>query len=82
MTKQEEDDWHFNVVRVKYINLDSGKSILFTKLKSSMSQRRTQIMYKINSGVDCNLMPLNIFKCIFPKSTVESLCSTKIVWQS
>ena len=35
------------MLRVKYINLDSVKSVIFTKLESSISQRQTKITYKI-----------------------------------
>ena len=36
-----------NAVKVKYINLDSLKSVICTKLEVRMSQRQTKIMYKI-----------------------------------
>ena len=39
----EDQDWRFYVVRVKYINLNSVKSVLFTKLESSTSQSFTKI---------------------------------------
>ena len=47
--------------------------MIFIKLESSTSQKQSNIMYKINSRVDCNLMPLKIFKCLFPESTIGSL---------
>ena len=48
----------FDAVRVKYINLDSVKSDIFTKLESSMTQRWTHIVHKVDTGADGNLMPL------------------------
>ena len=45
----DEQDRSFDAVRVKYINLDSTKCIIFTKLESSMSQRQTCLVYKINT---------------------------------
>ena len=41
--------------------------VLFTKLESSISQRRVHITYKIDSGADGNLMPFKIFKTLFSK---------------
>ena len=35
------------------------------------------VKYRINSGSDGNLMPLKIFKTLFPKSTIEPLHATK-----
>ena len=37
--KQDKQDRNFVAVRIKYIQLDSIKSVMFTKLKSSASQR-------------------------------------------
>ena len=64
----EDHDQSFDVIRAKYINLSSIRSVLFTELESNTSQRQTKITYKINSGADENLMPFKIFKCLFPKS--------------
>ena len=38
LTNPEEHDLSFDMVRVNYINVDSGKSVTITKLESSMSQ--------------------------------------------
>ena len=67
----------FDVVRVKYITFDIIKSVLFIKLESSTSQKHTKLTYKIDSGADGNLMPVNILKSLFPKATTELLCATK-----
>ena len=80
MVQQEEHDRSFEMVSVKYINLDSIKSIIFNKLESRTSQRQTKITSKIDCWADGNLMPFKILKCLFPKSAVESLCVTKITW--
>ena len=56
----EDQDWSFDVAQVNYINLDNVKSVLFTKLESSTSQRQTKMTYKIESGADGNLMPFKI----------------------
>ena len=46
--EEEGQERHFDAVRVKYIYLDSVKSVIFTKLESNMSKRRTQITNKID----------------------------------
>ena len=43
IVEPEEQDRGFDVVGVKYINLDSIKFVIFTKLDSSMGQRQTCI---------------------------------------
>ena len=63
----------FDTIGVKFINCDSVKPIIFTKLQSTKSQRQTKIAYKIGSEAGGNLMPFRIFKCLFSKSTIESL---------
>ena len=52
----------FDVVRVKYINLDSVKSVIFYKLESSISQKQTCIAYRINTGANGNLLLFKVFK--------------------
>ena len=75
----QEDDLHvsFYVVRVKYINLDSVKSLIFTKLESSMSQIQTCKVYRIGIGADSNLMPLKIFKSLLPKVDIRAVTCHK-----
>ena len=53
--KQVRQDKGFDEVRVKNNNFDSFKSVIFDKLKSSICQRRTQIIYKIDLRADDNL---------------------------
>ena len=48
----EDHDQGSDVVRVKYINFNSIKFLLFTKLESNTSQRQANITYEIISGVD------------------------------
>ena len=68
MQAAEDHNQSFDVARIKYINLDSIKWLLFTQLESSTSQRQTNITYKIYSRADGNLMPFKIFKSIFQKA--------------
>ena len=75
----KEQDWSFNVVGVKSINLDSVKFVKITKLESKASQSWTQIVYKVDTGANGNLMLLNIFKTLFPRFTLNELYATKIM---
>ena len=60
---KEGQDRSFN--GVKYIYLDNVKSVIFPKLESSMSQRRTQITQN-NSGADGNLIQFKTLKLCSP----------------
>ena len=62
---------------IKYINLNSVKYVFFTKLESSTCQKWTKITFKTYLWADGNHMSFKIFKYTFPKTTVESLCTTK-----
>ena len=73
----KDQDWSLKAVRVKYITLKSVKSVLFTKLEFSTSQRQTKTTYKMDSGVVGKLIPVKIFKSILSKATTESLCATE-----
>ena len=66
--KRDHQDKSFDLVKIKYLNLDNLKSVIFTKLESSTSQRRVYITYKIDAGANGNLMPFKNFKTFFPKS--------------
>ena len=79
VSKPDEHDRNFDVVRASCNNLDSIMSVILTELESSMSQRQIDIVYKIDVGADSNLMPFKIFKKLFLKLTLEQLCTTKIM---
>ena len=42
-------DRSFDSIKLKYLNFDSIKYVMFTKLESSTSQKRTCMTYKIDS---------------------------------
>ena len=55
--EQREKCRNFDLVNIRYLNFDSIRSVIFTRLELSTSPKRTQIRYKINTGSDVNLMP-------------------------
>ena len=63
--KQDQQDRGFVALMIKYLNIDSIKSVIFTKLESSTSPRRACITYKIESEADDNLMPFKYSKHYF-----------------
>ena len=77
LMKQDQQDRSFDSEKIKCLNFDNVNSVICTKLESSTSQRGVWIAYKIDSGVNGNLMPFKNFKTLFLKSTTEALHATK-----
>ena len=76
----EEQDRKFDAVRVKYLNIDTIKSITFTKLESSTSQRQTCIVYIADTGADGNSMPLKMFQNTLSQVKIRRvMCHKKIM---
>ena len=64
-------------ITIKLHNFIRIKSIIVTKLETSSSQNKSQIAYKIYTGSDGNLRPLNAFKILFPKEIIKQLAKHK-----
>ena len=62
----EQNDRSFDSVNIKYHNFDNVKSVIFTKLESSTSQKRVHIKCKIDIRSNGNLVPFKIFRILFP----------------
>ena len=52
--EQDQQDRSFDSLIIKFIKFEDVKSILFNKLESSTSQKRTCTTYKINSRSNVN----------------------------
>ena len=52
-------------------------SSIITKLEAWRRQKRAKIKYKVDVGSDGNLVPLDIFKILFPMLTMEHLTKPK-----
>ena len=52
------------------LTFNSIKLVIFTSLDSSTSQKRTKIVYKIDTGCNESLMLFRVFRILFPKSTM------------
>ena len=70
-------DRSFAMSRVKYINLGSKKSMIFSKLESTTGQRQIHVVYRAGTGANGNLMPLNIFKTLFPSQQLKNYIPQK-----
>ena len=59
-------DMHFNNVNIR----------MHTELGCEMSQNRSKQVFKIDTGVDGNLMPITMFMKLYPKFSLETLAKT------
>ena len=59
-------DVHFNNVNTR----------MHTGLGCEMSQNRSKQVFKIDTGVDGNLMPITMFMKLYPKISLEALSKT------
>ena len=55
----------------------SMKPVIFTRLEFSTSQKRARIVSKIGTGNNWNMMPFQIYKILFLRSTMMEL-NTKL----
>ena len=77
MNRVKNTDTYINTVAVKGLNFYSIRLAIVTKLDKSSKHKITEITYKIETGNDANVMPPNIFKILFLKTTVEKLSKNK-----
>ena len=52
-------------------------SVIITKLDTSSRHKRYKMVYRIDTGNDGDLMPLIIFKILFPSMKKDQLNGTK-----
>ena len=63
----------FNSVSMKSLTFHSIKSVIFTKLELSTSQKGAKIVCRIDTGCDGNLMAFRVFRMLFLRSTMAEL---------
>ena len=63
-------DKHIDAITIKSFSINSIRSSLIIKLKTSSRQKAT-IEYKVATGSDGNSMYINTYKILFPKETLE-----------
>ena len=57
----------------KSLTFHGKKSVIFTKVELSTRQKRAKIVYQLDTGNKGNLMPFQIFKMLFLRSTVVDI---------
>ena len=60
---------------MKSLTFHRAKSVIITKLELNTSHKRAKIAYKIDIGSDGNLMLFQVFKILFPRSSMAELNS-------
>ena len=73
---QKKDD--IDVDNISSINFNSKCSVITANLKTSSNQDTIVAFYTVDIGIDGNIMPLHIYKKLFPRATNEQLMVTKI----
>ena len=64
------------VVRSMFFNFHSGKSIIIAKLKTKSGQNLEMCQYEIGTNNDGNLMPIEMFKALFPYTKITDLSAS------
>ena len=73
---QEESNKRFDSVSTKSLMFHSMKLIIITYLESNTSQNRVKFANKKDTDSDGNLRPFQVFKILFPRSTMAELHTT------
>ena len=70
MCQDAEETWvsteASDMIRLNVFTINSMKSIIIAKLKTKTSQRTELYKYKININSDGNLLPIRMFKALYP----------------
>ena len=68
---------HIEMVSINSIRSNSEQLVILEKFNMSSSHNSTTISYNIDAGSDENIIPIHIFRILFPKATKEQLAPTK-----
>ena len=64
-------------VSINSIQFNKNCFVITANQKTSAGQNNIRVPYKIDMGSDGNIMPLRVYKRLFPKITNEQLVTTK-----
>ena len=62
---------------INSIYFNKNHLVITAKLKMSVGINNVIVPYKVDTGSDGNIMPLHIYKILFPRITSEELVATK-----
>ena len=65
------------MVNINSIIFNSKWLVITANLKTSLNQVSIIVPYKVDTGSDENIMPLHLYKRLFPRATKEQLATTK-----
>ena len=69
---------HIETVTINSSRFNSKQSEIMANLKMSSGQNSTIISYKIETGNDGNVMPIHIFRILFPKMKKKTWLQQKL----
>ena len=71
--ESDTSDKEFETVRTETCNLHSIRSGLVAKLKTRICQETAILDYKIDTGSNGNLTPINMFQTLFQETLIAEL---------
>ena len=66
-----------NLVSINSIQFNKNCSVITTNLKTKAGQNNIIVPYKVDEGSDGNIMPLQVYKKLFPEVINEHLPTSK-----
>ena len=66
-----------DTVNIHSINFNSKHSVVAANLKTSSNQARITVPHKVDTGSNGNIMPLYLYKKVFPRATKKQLLATQ-----
>ena len=67
-----------NLVNIKSVHFNKNCSVITVNVKTSTGRNNVIVPYKVDTGSYGNIMPLYIYKKLFPEVTSEQLAATKM----
>ena len=74
---QHHEEDHIDMVDINSIIFNSKQSVITSNIKTSSNQVSIIVPYNVDTGSDGDIMPLHLYKRLFPVSTEEQLVATK-----
>ena len=75
--QDSEEENNIDLVNINSIHFNKNCSVITANLKMSASINSVIVPYEVDTGSNGNIMPLHIYKKLFPKITSEQLVATK-----
>ena len=64
---------------IDLIHFNKNHMVIIAGLKTSVNQNSVKVPYKVDTGSDGTIVPLHIYKSVFPRITNEQLVATKMI---